>query len=797
MGFDFRIAWRNLRRRAGHSIAHVAGLTVGLACFFLILLFVSDEQAYDQFHEHKDRLFQVGTDAFRGEDEHHYARASRAAAEFIRDRFPEIEAQTQLAPYNPSVKQDGRYFNQNPLYFAEPDFADLFSFRVVSGDLKEALSTPDAIAITEKMRSRYFGHEDALGRTLVLNDSVVVTVKAVLANPPRHSHIQFDGLVSWITQQDWPFLAPGDWLFLNQFLYLKARPGVDAARLDSLLSPLAMQEFSEQLAGSGITVRLQTTPVSTLYLRSTRTADIGPKGDADYVRLFLSIGVLILILAIINYVNLSTARATERAREVGIRKVSGSLRGALVGQFLGESVLMGTLAGTAAGLLTWWLLPHFNQISQKQLVGADLFDPGFLLLAVGVTLAVGLVAGLYPALVLSRFQPIEVLRGRFSASSKGIGLRRVLVVAQFTASIALVAYSLVMYAQIRHMRDQPLGFRMAHQIVVNGSGVVKSIFIPRLDAFVADLRAQSGVRSVSYSSSVPGKGAPFYNIYPENAAGEANTRDSYLVAVDDQFDDQFDLEMVAGTFFDAAYPAADSGWVINEKLMEIIGWASPQEALGKRISVGDDTGVVVGVMKDFHYYSLKNPLPPLLLQREKPWTNFVTVSFESGPPQRQLEIVQAAWDRHFPEFPHVAGYLDDEFALQYQNDQLLLRLFLLFTVVAVCIAAFGLFGLVSYAATLRVREIGIRKIFGAGGWHLAWRLGAETTVLIGIAFVLAVPISWRAASSWMDGFPYPAGVDPLLFAWAALLTAGITLVATGWVMYRAVTRNPADVLRYE
>lgn len=797
MNVDFRIAARSLRRKPLHTLINLTGLTVGLACFILIFRFAQEELSYDRFHEHRDRIFQIGTDVSRGDGFSHYARAARATAEFVQDRFPEIEAQTMVAQYRPSVKHEGRFSNNHLMLFAEPGFAELFSFPVLDGDLAAALATPRGLAISRRMKDVFFGEIDALGQSLIFNDSLLVTVMAVLENPPSTSHIQFDALLSYETKRYWPQLSPGDWMYMDQFLYVKAAPGVGKAELDTLLRPLPMQQFSAALAGSGIVIELQAQPLSSLYLDSQRLADIGPKGSRQHLNLYLSVGFVILLLAGINYVNLNTARATERAKEVGIRKVSGSMPSALISQFLAEAVMLSMISFLLALLLASNLIGPFNLLANKSITVASLYQPSLLAIVFVITLGLGLLSGLYPALIMSRFKPVDTLRGRFSGSGKGLWLRRGLVFAQFVISLSLVSYSLVISAQIGFVKDRPLGFDRDHHYLITASSVLKRDLLSRLDALRNELGSIAGVMSVTASSSVPGKGAAFFNIYPEGLSGDANTRDTYVVSVDESFADVFGLRMMEGNFFSHEQPTSLGGWVINRKLLSNIGWGSPQNAIGKTINLGGQPKTVIGVMDDFHYHSLKSELGPLMLQVNPPSTNYITVRLNPTFSMADVGRIEAVWARVFPEYPFVGSFLDDDFDTQYQNEQRILSLFLVFTLVAVLIAGIGLYGMISYAASLRLKEMGIRKVLGAGTIDISRRLTTETGVIILLSIMVAFPVAWSLSKSWLESFAYRIDVGPEILIKTLLLAVMVTLAASGSVVWQTVRRNPSDVLRVE
>lgn len=792
-----KIAWRYLKNEPGFGIVNITGLTLGLTCVLFTYLYVTDELRYDHYHTHADRIFQVGTSIERQDIENHYALISRVAGEFIDGKYPEIELQSLVQKWKPSLKFDNSYYNSDQLLFVEPGFLEMFSYDVLEGDPERALGTPFNIVLTESMRKRYFGDQRATDQEITINDTLLFKVVGVIADPPLHSHLKFDALVSYATQRSMtPTLQ--DWTYLNNFLYVQLKDKGDAAELNEKLAPLPMANFSEELEGSGMHVTLGIDAFTDLHLRSKRAHPFSPTGDIRHVYTFSIIALCIIFLAVINYVNLNTARAVERAREVGVRKVCGTSRSALIIQFLMEAVVISTFALLLCAVVMIVLLPGFNMLSGKQFTRADLLSTDVLLTAALVTASTGFLSGLYPAFVLSSLRPSAVLKGAFKSSMRGQWLRRSLVVLQFVVSTALIVCSLTAYRQTAYMINKDPGFAKDQILVLNTTAVAKDKLNARFSAFKNAASGTPLIQSVALSSSVPGKGTPHYTVYPEGI-GEGETRAIWIVAATPEFPETYGLKMLAGRQFTLDQGNdAQEGLLINASVIKEIGWdGGPEDAVGKRIAFGDKNGVVVGVFEDFHYFSMKSKLGPLLIHMEPAWYGYISVKVATENMPDVIGSLESLWTAHFPEYSFSYFFLDEDFETQYASDLKLLRLIAVFTFIGIAIAIIGLIGLTAYSVLQRMKEIGVRKVFGATAIQLSGLLGREMTYIVLLAFVLGSAIGYHLMQKWLSDFPYRTTIGLQDFIIVGVLCLGIAWLFTAVIIFRAARKTPSYVLRHE
>jgi putative ABC transport system permease protein len=791
------ISWRIFKKDRIFSLIHILGLALGIVCCLFIYLYVRDELQYDRFNENYERIGYIGTSILRENEENHYSLASRTAGEFIRGKYPEIEKQSLVQKWKPTVLFENKYFNQDIMIFAEPEFLDIFTINMLEGNPVATFAEPFQIIISQKLRDRYFKNREAIGQSLTVNDTLQLQIAGVMEDLPHNSGIQTEAIISYETMRKLNEYFV-DWTYLTGYLYVLMESANDFEALDKKLAPLAMEQFSEELKGSGMTVSVGVEKLSEQRLYSDRTHGFSPAGDIKYIYIFGTIGLFILLLGVINYINISTARAIERAREVGIRKVVGAGRGGLVAQFLSESVLVAGFALLLSLGLTFLLLPGFNQLTSKVYTFMDLLNPIFLLVALGLSLGTGLLAGTYPALVLSGFQPIKVLKGSFKRTAQGQWLRRGLVGTQFVISIGLIFCALVAYRQMQFMIKRDLGFSKDQVLVLDASSVAKEKLNSRIDAFKSDASAHPILSSLSLSSSIPGRGAPHYNTYPEGI-GEGETRALWIVSADEDFPKTYGIQMLAGRELSKDYPQDDTAsFLINEAVIREIGWdPDPEKALDKQIIFGDNTGRVVGVFKDFHYFSLKNELSPLLLFQNPNWNNFISVRIDMSNISGVTSTLEDIWKKHFPEYEFSYFFLDDDFAKQYQADDQLLTILGIFTGIGILIAIFGLIGLTTHSATQRMKEIGVRKVLGASVFSIVRLLGREMSIIVITSFLIGSILGYWLIDRWMQDFPYRIPIGPEAFLLTGLSAISLAWLFTGYIIFKATRRSPVHVLKSE
>lgn len=800
----FKIAFRTLLKFKGYAFINLLGLALGLTAGILIMIYVLDETSYDTFHAKGDRLYRVTTSFYAAGDEDKGGMDQNGwpIGKILAKDFPEVES--VLYTRNGSfltVNHEDKRFRQN-VHFMTPEFFTMFSFPLLKGNPDKALHEPYSVVITEAMEQKYF-NGDALNKTLVMVDTMNLVVTGVVKDIPLNSHIQFEMLVSFATFQAinsyFSFDNENGWGNINVRNYVLLKPGVDAQAFATKAANLYMERAGEMMKSWGTTAQVGFEPMNDIYLKSKAGNGMGPLGSIDRLYLLSGIAAFVIILACINFVNLATARSVYRAKEVGLRKVSGSTRQGLIGQFLSESFVLTVIALFIAIALTGLFLPVFNQLLGKnyQLLTLTNFS-----IVSGITLlvlCVSLLAGYYPALVLSALKPAEVLKGKMQNSARGIQLRRSLVVFQFVISVVLVVGTLVVLDQLKYMQQQDLGFNKDEIMVINSSRVRTS----NPDAFETlkqELKKLTAVSDVSITNSLPGNpGWQGQVSYPEGKAGDDAVSVEYM-AIDDDYLSTLGLNLIAGTNFNRLHAVdLQEGLILNESAVAAYGWLTPAEAIGKLIVSPSETpaGRVIGVVKDYHQLGLQQKIGPMVMDYFPQRGNMYAIRYKASDTQHVIASVENVWKKTFPGYDFTYFFLDQDFEKQYQAEQRLANVFTLFAVITIVIAAIGLIGLVSFMVTAKTKEIGVRKVLGAGVFNITKLLSQEFIVLVIIANGIAVPIAWYVASGWLERFAYRTTLNPLLFVWTVLIAIGITLLAVGYQTVRAATSDPVKSLRYE
>lgn len=788
-----KTALRNFQRHKGFTAINLVGLAVGLAGCLLIGLYVQDELAYDRFHEKGDRIYRLGESTVGWP----YGRIVEA-------EYPEVEKVVYLRSYPTfSIKHEGQHFFE-PMLYADAGFFQLFDFPLVEGDPLAALAAPYTLVLSEALAHKLFGKNPALGRTLMLSDSLAFTVSGV-ARVPQQSHIQFDALLSFETLRalnpDWfeAEMANG-WIDLNVVNYVLLREGVDAEAFAAKIRNLPQERAGDYLSRWGSSYQLNLDPMNRIYLHSAYGNQLGPQSAIDYVYLLGIVGLFLLLIAIINFVNLTTAHSVERAKEVGVRKVVGSNRGALIRQFLGESSLMCLLAVILAVGLVALALPLFNDLALKQYAAGNLITLPVALALVGLALAVGLLAGFYPALSLSASQPIEMLKGRFATGRRGGRLRQGLVVFQFAISGALTLGTLVVLNQLRYMQTQDLGFDGEQVVVVDARQAPGKALTQRSEVLKQALATHAAVEKVSALWAVPGRNGWRGQIsFPEGWPDGESISLEY-VAVDYDFVETLGLKIVAGRAFDRAFaPDEKTAVLINEAAVEAARWASPEEAIGKGFASpgsGKPEGVVIGVVEDYHHHGLQQRIDPMMFGI-RPGNGLFALRIKAAEADAVVAHLKKTWTQFFAEYPFDFFFLDEHFARQYEQEQRLMRIFSTFAALTILIACLGLFGLAAFTAAQRTKEIGVRKVMGASVTQITVLLVKDFLKWVLVAFLVAVPITYYAMSKWLEDFAYRTTIGFDIFLLGGLLLLSVALATVSYQAVRAAVAHPAQSLRYE
>jgi putative ABC transport system permease protein len=798
------VALRNLVKHKAYSFINIGGLAVGIAGCLLITLYVLDELSYDRFHAKVDRIYRVTADVKQvGSDaESRNPTNGWPVGRLLKEEFSEVEAVCYIRkPNNPAIKHQGEYFYEETLT-ADENFLEVFSFSLLKGNQKTALLQPYSMLITEKIEQKYFGKESALGKTLILNDSIPYTVTGVLQNVPRNSHIRFDIALSFATfkARNPQFYENQGWFDLNMYNYALLRQGADIKAFAAKARGLAMRHASEQLKQFGYELYIGFQPLSEVYLNANIGNGLGPISNITYVYMLSAIAIFVLFIACINFTNLATARAVERAREVGVRKVIGSTRSALIGQFLSESFLTTVVALLFAFVLITGTLPVFNELANKSFTVEDILTPQLVAAIIILLLLVSLLAGVYPAFVLSGFKPVQVLKGTFVTSGGGTGLRKALVVVQFAISCSLIICTLVVLGQLRYMQSQDLGFTKEQVLVLDARKAPWAIRHTQYETLKQELKKHAAVKEVSATYGVPGRsGWQGQIVFPEGRPKDQGTSVEYM-AVDHDFVRTFDLKVVAGRDLSTDFTSDEkNALLINETAVKQMGWETPENAIGKKIESpsGYPQGMVVGVIKDYHQHGLQEKIAPLVMDINSQVFGLFAIRLQTKDIAATMEAIHATGKQFFGNYPLEYFFLDDDFARQYDQEVRLTKIFTTFSTLAILIACLGLFGLVAFTTVQRTKEIGIRKVLGAPVGSIMAMLSKDFLKLVFIAFVIACPLAGYAMSRWLEDFAYRIDLAWWIFAMAGLLVLVIALLTISFQAIKAALANPVKSLRNE
>ncbi|MBD3413642.1 MAG: FtsX-like permease family protein [Candidatus Aminicenantes bacterium] len=795
-----KTAFRNIRKHKGHAFINISGLAVGMACCILIMIFVFDELSYDKFHENHGRIYRVTRKWFNddGEVNLHLGHVAPPVAPLLENDFPEIEHAVRLIRESGFlVGRNSEFFEESRVFFAEQDVFKVFSFPLKAGDPETALQNPFSFVISEDMAKKYFGEQDPLGKPLQIQagpHKADMMVTGVMENIPHNSHFHADFFGSFKTYE----AVVGDeelqrWSSNNYATYLLMPENYDINRLKSQLDPFIDRHMSE---GMSKRTKLELQELTDIHLYSHLDSEIEANSDITYVYVFSVIAFFVLLIGCVNFMNLSTARSAGRAKEVGMRKVVGAQRDQLIRQFLSESMLTAVVSlGLSLGLV-YLALPGFSRFVGKNLsynLIENLHGLGVLLL---LAVSVGLLAGLYPALFLSGFKPVRVLRDKMSSQRKGMSFRTVLVVFQFSISIILIICVSIVSGQLDYMRTRDLGFEEEQVAVLPASESI----LQNLDDFKNRLLRNPGVLSVSAASRVP-SGRLLDSAGARVLSGETSQPVKFRIAmlmVDYDYIPTFKMELAAGRNFSRQMGTdPKQAFIVNETAAERMGWESPEQAIGKGFGYGGRIGRIIGVVSDFHFESLHQEISPLVMFLSESSLGRIAVRISPQNIPQTMGVLKKTWAEERPDYPFSYYFVDEKFDQQYKSEEKLQQTFRAFAFLAIFIGCLGLFGLASYSAERRTKEIGIRKVLGAPTSGLAFLLSREFTKWVILANVFAWPAAYWVMSRWLQNFPYRSGIRIGTFLLAGALAWAIALLTVSYQAVKASLADPVESLKYE
>jgi len=801
------VSLRNFRKQKGYSFINLSGLIVGITACLLISLHVLEEITYDNFHPNADKTYRVVMDMYgQGELKTKSAPVYAAVGPNLLTDLPEVEMSSRILPFGGgvySVRQDDgtliRY-NEEKAVLADENFFDMFGFRLLDGDRQNVLSEPSQIVVSESTAKRYFGNENPIGQSIFWRGTTELKVTGVFEDFPENSHMQFELITSLKTWNGYEDFV-NNWGWYDFYTFVKVVDGVSQDALDQKLETYLDEKKAEFYAQRGVREEMWTQQVGDIHLGSVGLSwDMGENGGGQQIYFLVVIAGLILVIAWVNYINLATARAIKRAKEVGVRKVVGAGKSNLLIQFLVESFLYNLFAVLASLALVALLRPVINQAMDITLEQSLLFGPtvlgGLLLLVLLGTIC----SGLYPALVLTSFNPVAVLKGNFGSGKKKFGFRQLLVVFQFTASITLILGTFLVIKQLNYMRSYDLGIDLEQTLVLQApsSGTSDDDLQNRIQVFRNMLEGMPELEGFTMSSSVPGIenfAISGFNskFYPEEF------RDCYRVGIDDEFVKLFDVELLAGRSFSKDMLTDTAAVVLNEVAVKHLGFSSPEEAIGEKINPNHPReATIVGVVSNYHQATIKQGLDPVIFfYNRRRQAAYYSAKISSNNYAGVLSKVEDAWDQIYPDNPFDFFFLDERFDRQYKADQQFNTVFIGFAGLAIFVACLGLFGLVSFTTEQSRKEIGIRKVLGASAQKLVLLLAKDYAKLILISIILAFPLGYYLMQEWLKSFAYQTSIGIEIFVFGGLMISVIAFITVSFKSFSAANGNPVNALRDE
>ncbi len=798
----FKVAMRNMSKHQLFSIINIVGLVIGMTCCLLIFVYVQDELSYDRFHTHYENIYRVALHGRISGQEIRTSNSSLPLAAAMQSEIPGVDEVIRLRPATYGGGMALRYgdlsFLEEKIFYSDSNFYKFFSFELLRGDANTALKEPNSIVITEALANKYFGNEDPMGKTLLVgNDKLACKVTGITAEAPSNSHFHYSGIISFITVEKDYFQG---WTGNSWQTYIKKNENTSSdeinLKLESLVEKYVGKELEEGLGINFTEFRKQggiysyfIYPLADSHLKAGLADDIEPSGNITYIYIFSGVGIFILLIACINFMNLSTARSSGRAKEVGLRKTLGSQRGQLVFQFLSESFMYSCIAIVLAVAISFLVLPQFNLLSGKQLTLDVFLSPLFIGIAFGLIVLVGLIAGSYPALYLTSFKPVEVLKGKVRAGMRSKGVRSSLVVFQFAVSTFLIIVTVVVFNQLSYMQSKNLGLDKQNVVVIDGTSRLGS----NREAFKNSLLEQTGIQQASYTNnSFPGMDNT--TVIREKGNDVDHLVGKYYADWDHL--DVMKFELKEGRFFSREFGTDSMAAVINEAAVKEYAF---QNSVGEELldfnSETPETLHIIGVVKDFNFETLHNTVRPLVI-RLTDISRSLLVRYE-GDPRQVVATIEANWKTMAPGEPFEYTFLDQNFDSLFRSEMRLRDIFVVFSSLAIFIACLGLFALTAFTTVQRTKEIGVRKAMGASVFGLTLLLSKEFTRLVLIAIVPAVVAGWYVANWWLADFVYRTELSPLLFIGCALIAILIAWVTVSYQSIKAARINPVNSLRYE
>ncbi len=798
----FKITLRNISRNKMYSALNIVGLAIGLACCILILLYVHDELSYDRFHDNADSIYRVVPTITTSERTMYLAINAHVQGPMLKNEFPEVLEYVRFSGYGQRVMEyENISFSEERFLYADESVFTVFSFDMILGNPEEALVNPNTIVLTKDMAEKYFGSDDPMGKSLKVNHNALFTVTGVIKNIPSASHIKPDFLASFSTLGLEPSTNIAEDLLssMNYYTYILLQEGADYLEMEKKFTEGINRYIGTMIETLGGSIELGLQPLTKIYLHSDRELESEQMGDITYVWLFSGIGLFILLLACLNFMNLSTARSANRAKEVGLRKVVGANKSQLVRQFLGESMILTFISFILAIALVLILMSFFRNISGKDILINSLLNPIILVGFVGLFLIIGLIGGSYPAFFLSAFRPVEVIQGKLKKGAKSSVLRIVLVSFQFVVSIILIIGTFTVNTQLKFVRSKNLGYDKDHVIVMQMRNTETR---QKYEAIKESIQRNPNVINVSASTTSP-LGTSDFSAH--HAVGKPEDEISMFWAqmVDDNYIDTYKMEIVQGRNFSKDFTSdKEEAIIINEAAVKKLGWQDDpiNQQIERFTSVTTrQPYTVVGVVKDYHFQSLHQQIEPMMLYYTSPYGSLSMLSIRVRPEniQETITFLESTWEQFDSQYPFEFSFVDDQYDALYRTEVRLGKLFSYFTTLAILIGCLGLFGLTSFTTEQRTKEIGIRKVLGASINGIIYMLVRDFTKWVFLAVIVAWPVGYLVMNKWLNNFAYRANLGIWIFLSSAFLAFAISIVTVSFQSIKAALTNPANSIRTE
>jgi putative ABC transport system permease protein len=783
-----KTALRHLLKHPGYSILNILGLTLGIASALFLIIYVADEISYDRYHKNADRIYRVSSTITETDDQFTWIVAQIPFGPQVVQEYPEVQSFVRFFNMPRALYKYGdKEYIEEDFYYADSTVFDIFTYETVKGDPRAAVSAPGKIALTQKAAARYFGNTDPIGKTIT-SGTDTYEVTGIIKDVPSNSHFRFDALTS---RNNLP-KQMGSWGNFGVFTYLLFPENFDVKAFETKLQGMYDTHMKQIFGPLNITIKYTLEPLTKIHLYSTNAQEPEPTGSITYVYIFAIVAAFLILIASMNYMNLSTARSAGRAREVGLRKVVGSKRGALIAQFLSESVIFTLISLILSLIIFLVFLQKLNTLAGKSFDFHIVYSPVVLISFIGIIVIAGIFGGSYPAFFLSRFSPVTVLKGEITQGTAGSMFRKILVIIQFTVSVIMIICTLVVFRQLNYMKTMDQGFDQKNVIGIQLNGNMARKYPVLKQAFLENPE----VKYVTSTNTGVGEGSGkvIFNIETDQGMSQKGIN---FAVVDHDFIETLGIKMLEGRDFQEDMPSDTlNSVVVNETFVKRMGW---QDAIGKKVELGDGSQIkarVIGVMKDYHQTGMYNDVETFMLVY-RAISPVIYVKVSGNNTKETIAYMESKWKEVFPDQPFTYSYLTDRFNMQFDADEKRGLIFTLFTVLAILISCLGLFGLASYTVEQKTKEIGIRKVFGADESIILQLVARDFLILVTAGIIIAVPVAYYFMNNWLENYVYRTSIGIMLLLMASLLTILITFLTVGYKAYQASVMNPAESIKTE